>query len=42
MEKTDRAALAGLFTEAAMRLTDDLKPPAKAVTSGSAPVGRRP
>lgn len=28
-EKTDRAALAGLFTEAAMRLSDDLKQPGK-------------
>jgi hypothetical protein len=29
VEKTDRSALAGVFTEAAMRLTGDLKPPAK-------------
>jgi gamma-glutamylcysteine synthetase len=28
-EKTDRAALAGLFTEAAMRLSGDMKPSAK-------------
>jgi archaellum component FlaC len=28
-EKTDRAALAGVFTEAAMRLSGDLKQPAK-------------
>lgn len=27
--KTDRAALAGLFTDLAVRLTNDLKPPAK-------------
>ena len=29
VEKTDRSALAGVFTEAAMRLTGDSKPPAK-------------
>ena len=29
VEKTDRSALAGVFTEAAMRLTGDLKPPPK-------------
>ena len=28
-EKTDRAALAGLFTEAAMRLSGDMKPSGK-------------
>ena len=28
-EKTDRSALAGLFTDAAMRLTNDLKQPSK-------------